>query len=107
MPPDMAAWGSDHSRRSKLRADWETELQSMCARIRALRARLAAYDPRLAYIDNQNGMFSMLPLTPAQVMGLREKHGIYMAGSGRFNVVGLSDDNADRFAAAIVEAMDG
>ena len=32
----------------------------------------------------------MLPLTPAEVMSLREDHGIYMAGSGRFNVVGLS-----------------
>jgi aromatic-amino-acid transaminase len=91
----------------ELRADWETELQSMCARIRSLRSRLAAFDPRLAYIDEQNGMFSMLPLTTAQVMALREKHGIYMAGSGRFNVVGLSDDNVDRFAAAVVEAMDG
>ena len=91
----------------ELRADWESELQSMCARIRALRARLAAFDPRLAYIDEQNGMFSMLPLTPAQVMALRDQHGIYMAPSGRFNVVGLSDDNADVFAAAVVEAMDG
>jgi len=28
-----------------------------------------------------------------------------MAGSGRFNVVGLSDDNVDRFAAAVVEKL--
>ena len=49
----------------------------------------------------------MLPLSPAQVLELRESHGIYMAGSGRFNVVGLSDDSVDRFAAAVVEKMDG
>jgi aspartate/tyrosine/aromatic aminotransferase len=90
-----------------LRADWHAELGEMCARIRSLRARLAAYDERLAYIDGQNGMFSMLPLTPVQVLALREEKGIYMAGSGRFNVVGLSDDNVDRFAAAVVEKMDG
>ncbi len=30
-----------------------------------------------------------------------------MASSGRFNVVGLSDDNVDLFAAAVVEKMDG
>jgi hypothetical protein len=30
-----------------------------------------------------------------------------MAGSGRFNVVGLSDGNVDRFAAAVVEKMNG
>jgi aspartate/tyrosine/aromatic aminotransferase len=91
----------------ELRTDWNAELQEMCARIRSLRARLAAYDERLAYIDTQNGMFSMLPLTPEQVLELREEKGIYLAGSGRFNVVGLSDGNVDRFAAAVVEKMDG
>ena len=91
----------------ELRADWNSELKEMCARIRALRARLAAFDPRLAFIERQNGMFSMLPLTPDQVLELRLERGIYMAGSGRINVVGLSDDNVDRFAAAVVEKMDG
>jgi aromatic-amino-acid transaminase len=90
-----------------LRADWNAELKEMCARIRSLRARLAAYDPRLAYVDGQNGMFSMLPLTPEQVLELRHERGIYMASSGRFNVVGLSDESVDRFAAAVVEKMDG
>jgi aromatic-amino-acid transaminase len=92
---------------AELRADWHSELDEMCARIRSLRERLAAYDARLAYIGEQNGMFSMLPLSPDQVLALREKDGIYMAGSGRFNVVGLSDDNVDRFAAAVVREMDG
>jgi aspartate/tyrosine/aromatic aminotransferase len=91
----------------ELRADWNAELREMCARIRALRARLAAYDERLAYIDGQNGMFSILPLSQAQVLELREEKGIYLANSGRFNVVGLSDDNVDIFAAAVVEKMDG
>jgi aromatic-amino-acid transaminase len=91
----------------ELRADWNAELKEMCARIRSLRARLSAYDERLAYIDHQNGMFSMLPLAKEKVLELRESHGIYMADSGRFNVVGLSDDNVDRFAAAVVEKMDG
>ena len=90
-----------------LRAEWRAELDEMCARIRQLRARIAAYDERLAYIGEQNGMFSMLPLTPEQVLAVREKDGIYMAGSGRFNVVGLSDDNVDRFAAAVVRERDG
>jgi aromatic-amino-acid transaminase len=91
----------------ELRADWNAELKEMCARIRSLRARLAAYDERLAYIDGQNGMFSILPLTQSQVLELRKEKGIYLAGSGRFNVVGLSDENVDRFAAAVVEKMDG
>jgi len=29
-----------------------------------------------------------------------------MAESGRFNVVGMGDDQIDRFTAAVVEAMD-
>jgi aromatic-amino-acid transaminase len=88
-----------------LAADWHAELQDMCARIRALRERLAAFDPRLAYINEQNGMFSMLPLTPDSIAELRDSDGIYMAGSGRFNVAGLSDENVDRFAAAVVERL--
>jgi len=108
MPPDhMAAVVHIILDDADLRADWRRQLDAMCARIRQLRARLAAFDPRLAYIDGQNGMFSMLPLTPDQVLALRKEHGIYMAGSGRFNVVGLSDDNVDSFAAAVVAQLDG
>ncbi|HEX8256481.1 MAG TPA: aminotransferase class I/II-fold pyridoxal phosphate-dependent enzyme, partial [Allosphingosinicella sp.] len=88
-------------------ADWHAELQEMCGRIRSLRARLAGYDERLAYIGEQNGMFSMLPLSGEAVLELRRSHGIYMAGSGRFNIVGLSDENVDRFAAAVVASMNG
>jgi aromatic-amino-acid transaminase len=79
----------------------------MCGRIRSLREQLAAVDPRLAYIGEQNGMFSMLPLTKEQVVSLRKSHGIYMADSGRFNVVGLSDESVDGFARAVLEVMDG
>lgn len=108
MPPDHgAAVARTILDDGELRADWRAELDSMCARIRSLRARLAAYDERLRYIDTQNGMFSMLPLSEEQVLELREEKGIYMAGSGRINIVGLSDVNVERFAAAVVEKMDG
>jgi aromatic-amino-acid transaminase len=108
MPPDHgAAIARIVLDTPELRADWHAQLQEMCARIRRLRARLAAYDPRLTYIEGQNGMFSILPLGREQVLALREEKGIYMADSGRINVVGLSDDNVDRFAAAVVEKMDG
>lgn len=85
----------------ELAADWHAELEEMLARIRMLRARLAASDPRLAYVDQQNGMFSMLPLSPEAVLELRQEEGFYMASSGRFNVAGLSDENVDRFARAV------
>jgi aromatic-amino-acid transaminase len=107
MPPDHgAAIARIVLDTPELRADWHAQLQEMCARIRRLRARLAAYDERLAFIDAQNGMFSMLPLSRDQVLALREEKGIYMADSGRINVVGLSDDNVDGFAAAVVAQLD-
>ncbi|HEY0044322.1 MAG TPA: amino acid aminotransferase [Allosphingosinicella sp.] len=108
MPPDHgAAVARTVLDDPELRADWHSELQEMCARIRSLRSRLANHDERLAYIDGQNGMFSMLPLSEKQVLELRDEKGIYMANSARINVVGLSDDNVERFAAAVVEKMDG
>jgi len=88
-----------------LAADWNAELKEMCARIRSLRSRLAASDPRLAYIERQNGMFSILPLGPQAVADLRDNEAIYIAGSGRFNVAGLSDANVDRFAAAVIARL--
>ena len=108
MPPDHgAAVARIVLDDPELSADWRAELDEMCGRIRSLRSRVAKYDPRLSYIGEQNGMFSMLPLSKEQVVGLRKSHGIYMADSGRFNVVGLSDESVERFAAAVVEAMDG
>jgi aromatic-amino-acid transaminase len=91
----------------QLTADWRIELDAMRDRINSVRARIAAADPRLAYIGEQFGMFSMLPLSNQQVVGLRERHAIYMADSGRFNVVGMADEAIDRFTAAVVEALDG
>jgi aromatic-amino-acid transaminase len=36
-------------------------------------------------------------------MCLREEHGIYMAGSGRINIAGLTTGNIDKFLAALGE----
>ena len=91
----------------QLAADWHVELDAMRTRINSVRQRIAAADPRLAYIGKQFGMFSMLPLSKEQVVALREDHAIFMADSGRFNVVGMADHSIDRFVEAVVEALDG
>ena len=88
-----------------LRADWLTELDSMRARVLRLRAKIAGAHPDLAYIAEQNGMFSMLPVSPAQVLKLRQDHAIYMADTGRFNILGMADDAVDRFVAAVIDVM--
>lgn len=90
----------------ELRERWLVELQGMRDRINSVRQRIAAADPRLAFIGRQFGMFSMLPLSREQVLKLREEHAIYMADSGRFNVVGMGDGQIDRFIAAVVDALD-
>ena len=107
MPPDHGA-AAVHIilEDPELHARWLVELTAMRDRINAVRQRIAAADPRLAFIGRQFGMFSMLPLSKEQVLKLRVENAIYMADSGRFNVVGLSDDQVDRFTAAVVGALD-
>jgi len=107
MPPDHGA-AAVHIvlEDPQLRADWLVELAAMRDRINAVRQRIAAADGRLAFIGGQFGMFSMLPISRAQVLKLREDNAIYMADSGRFNVVGIADADIDRFIEAVVEVMD-
>jgi aspartate/tyrosine/aromatic aminotransferase len=108
MPPDHGA-AAVHIvlDDEQLRAQWHVELDAMRDRINSVRQRIASAHPRLAFIGGQYGMFSMLPLSKEQVLKLRENYGIYMAESGRFNVVGMSDDQVDRFVAAVAECIDG
>jgi aromatic-amino-acid transaminase len=108
MPPDHgAACARIILDDPELRECWLVELAGMRDRINSVRQRIAAADPRLAFIGRQFGMFSMLPLSKEQVLKLREDKAIYMADSGRFNVVGMGDGQIDRFVAAVIESMDG
>ena len=65
------------------------------------RARLAASTLRRWAL--RTVLFSVLPVSKDQVKQLREDHGIYMAGSGRINVAGLTMDNIDKFIAALAD----
>ena len=106
MPPDHGAASVRIVLETpELRADWDAEVGEMRDRINRIRGAIAAADPRLAYIGGQYGMFSMLPVSREQVVQLRERHAIYMADSGRFNVIGMADSAIDRFIAAVVETI--
>ncbi|MEI3854129.1 MULTISPECIES: tyrosine aminotransferase [Ensifer] len=76
-----------------LQRDWKEELETMRLRItnirRALAEGLRDRWQALGAVASQEGMFSLLPLTEADVMRLRNEHGIYMPGSGRINIAGL------------------
>jgi aromatic-amino-acid transaminase len=90
-----------------LTAQWLDELDTMRKRMRQVRALLAAASKTggvdLAPIGRQNGLFSIIPFTPEQVQAMREKHGIYFAGSGRINVAGLTTANIEKFIAAVAD----
>lgn len=108
MPPDHGAAAvrlilEDEA----LVAQWQDELDQMRERMRQVRARLAgagqAGSVDMGALGSQNGLFSIVPLTPEQVLAMREKHGVYMAGSGRINVAGLTMGNIDQFIAAVAD----
>ena len=87
----------------KLTAQWLDELDTMRTRIRQVRARLSEVG-QLGVIDFapiglQNGLFSVLPLNSEQILKLRQDHAIYLAGSGRINIAGLTMGNIDKFIA--------
>ncbi|VWX55161.1 aromatic amino acid transaminase [Novosphingobium sp. 9U] len=90
-----------------LTAQWLDELDQMRERMRQVRAKLAAAGTAgavdLTPMGGQNGLFSIVPLSKEQVLEMREKHGIYMAASGRINVAGLTMGNIDKFIAAVAD----
>jgi aromatic-amino-acid transaminase len=96
---------------SQLTAQWLDELDTMRTRMRQVRERLAAAGRvgtlDLAPIGTQNGLFSMLALDKDQIAQLRADHAIYMAGSGRINVAGLTLGNIDKFIAALGAVAQG
>lgn len=106
MPPDHGAAAVRLVLEDEgLTLEWLDELDQMRARIRQVRAALGeagrAGTLDLTPFARQHGMFAMLPLSKEQIQALREDHGIYMAGSGRINVAGLTMDNLPKFVAAL------
>lgn len=90
-----------------LRGAWEKEVAAMRDRINGMRhgfveALAAAGVPGdYGFITQQRGMFSFTGLTKDQVEALKKEHGIYIVGSGRINVAGLTPKNLERVAEAI------
>ncbi|WP_417694138.1 amino acid aminotransferase [Pseudomonas sp.] len=92
-----------------LKSLWADEVQTMRLRIAQLRSGLLeALEPhglreRFAHIGVQRGMFSYTGLTPEQVRHLRERHSVYMVGTGRANVAGIDATRLDLLAEAIAD----
>ena len=90
-----------------LTADWKAELEEVRLTMLTLRQSLAdelrraTNSDRYDFVAHHRGMFSRLGLTEAQVLTLRDQHGIYMVADSRINIAGLNARTVPILAAAI------
>lgn len=96
---------------SQLKNQWMAELAEMRERIHAVRKQfvdgMRAVGSKIDYsfLLDQRGMFSYSGLTPLQVDWLQKEKAIYMVGSGRINVAGITSQNLEILCKAINEAL--
>ena len=92
-----------------LTALWKEELTEMRDRITRLRNQfvetMKASGHDFDFLLPQRGMFSFSGLTPLQVDELKSRHSIYIVGSGRINVAGMSEDKMQQLCDAVATVM--
>ncbi len=94
-----------------LRHLWETEVAAMRERVNRMRHLFVetlnqlGVERDFSFIVRQRGMFSYSGLTPEQVQALRERFSIYIVGSGRINVAGMTESNMDYLCQAIAQVL--
>lgn len=95
----------------QLTSDWHLELAAMRGRIAqmrqafvdGMRERVPSVD--FSFLLEQKGMFSFSGLNPLQVDRLKNEFGIYIVGSGRINVAGITPSNLDLLCDAIATVV--
>jgi aspartate aminotransferase/aromatic-amino-acid transaminase len=96
---------------AELRAEWETELNAMRARMIRLREKLSeairqrSNSKDFDFIAAHRGMFSLLGLENSVVEHLKAENGIYMIGDSRINVAGIPEDRVGDLAEALLSAI--
>ena len=94
-----------------MKADWLEELEEMRNRINGLRRSLAdalrreTGSDRFGFLAAQQGMFSVLGGSEAQIARLRDEFGVYVVGGGRLNVAGLTEASVPRVAKALARVL--
>lgn len=112
MPPDH---GAAIVRRilanAALKKEWIGEVDAMRDRLKAMRRLLAdalavsARGRDFSHINRANGLFSFLGISEAQVDRLKRDYGVYMVGSSRINVAGITGDNVAYLAEAVASVL--
>ena len=94
-----------------LKQQWLDELKVMRDRINGNRAMLVeqlktnGVERDFSFIARQKGMFSFLGVNPQQVERLKQEHSIYMVGSSRISIAGISEANVDYLAKSIAKVL--
>jgi len=92
-----------------LKASWQKELADICSSIQTSRKLLqkglqdAGVSGDFAYLTNDRGMFSFLDLTVEQINKLQSDYSVYIVGSGRINLAGVTTGNIAYLADAILK----
>ncbi|NLS12688.1 aspartate/tyrosine/aromatic aminotransferase [Vibrio sp. SM6] len=96
---------------AELRSEWEQEVAEMRNRIQEMRELFVAtlkqegVDADFSFIERQNGMFSFSGLTKEQVEQLKSEFAIYIVGSGRISVAGMTKENMGPLCKGIAAVM--
>lgn len=112
MPPDHgAAIVLEILADRGLSEQWRGELAGMRERIRGLRRdlverlKMVCRERDFGFIAAQQGLFSFLGISLAQVRELRERHHVYLTDDSRINVAGLRADNLEYFVQAVARVV--
>ncbi len=96
---------------SELYTEWEQEVAAMRDRIQEMRnlfvssLKQKGVDQDFSFISRQNGMFSFSGLNPDQVARLKDEFAIYIVGSGRISVAGMTKNNMDALCSGIAKVL--
>jgi aspartate aminotransferase, cytoplasmic len=102
-----------------LEREWQNQLKEARDRLQSLRAKLYALlttdlatpSPRTGTVEGwkhlieENGLFSYTGLSESQTQRLIDQHHVYLPGTGRINISGLSHGNIDRVARAFDQVI--
>jgi aspartate/tyrosine/aromatic aminotransferase len=97
---------------AELRTLWEGEVQAMRDRIAGMRQlfvdtlKAKGVKQDFSFLTTQKGMFSFSGLTKEHVAKLRDTYAVYIVGSGRINVAGMTESNMDALCTAIASVLE-
>ena len=95
----------------QLKAEWQDEVRQMRDRIWEMRKLFVAKLKEqgvcqdFSFMTEQNGMFSFSGLNKEQVTRLKEEFAVYIVGSGRISVAGITSGNIDALCQAIAKVL--